>query len=91
MPFTDVLARLFVRPVWMAGPPKVERWTCPVCDRAVLRTSPAVKNLWVTAAPAERVALCARQHGAHDRKGAAPSPKAHRAPVRLRDLVVAPN
>jgi hypothetical protein len=40
-----------------------------VCGRAVDRSSPALKGVWFTAVPAERIALCARQHGAPDRRG----------------------
>ena len=64
-----ILAKSFVLPVWVAGDPHVERWTCPACGREVERTSPALKGIWVTAKDDERTALCARQHGAHDRKG----------------------
>lgn len=69
MELRDVFLRTFVRPVWMAGPPKSERWDCPACGRSVGRTSPACKGIWFTAEPAEVVALCARTHRAHDRKG----------------------
>ncbi len=89
MSLTDVIARVFVRPLWMAGPPKVEQWTCPTCGRTVSRTSPAVKTLWVTADAAERTALCARQHGFHHRDGSALPPEERQARVRLADLVVA--
>jgi hypothetical protein len=64
-----IFARTFVRPVWVAGAPHVETWSCPACGRSIERRSPAVKGIWVTAMPSERTALCARQHGAHDRKG----------------------
>lgn len=69
MELRDVLVRTFVRPVWVAGPPRVERWTCPACGRDVDRTSPAWKGIWFTAEPAEVTARCARTHRAHDRKG----------------------
>jgi hypothetical protein len=64
-----LLARTFVEPVWVAGPAHVETWTCASCGREIVRTSPAVKGLWVAPTPAERTALCARQHGVHDRHG----------------------
>ena len=65
----DVLLRTFVRPVWLPGPPKVERWMCPACGRDVDRVSPAWKGIWFTAEPAEVMALCARVHRQHDRRG----------------------
>ena len=69
MELRDVLLRTFVRPVWLPGPPKVERWRCPACDREVERISPAWKGIWFTAGPDEVTALCARTHRAHDRRG----------------------
>ena len=69
MELRDVLARAFVKPVWLPGPPKVERWTCPVCRRDVDRVSPAWKGIWFTAGPVEVTSLCARTHRGHDRHG----------------------
>jgi hypothetical protein len=65
----DVLARTLVRPAWEASGPKIETWTCRACGRRVERTSPAWKGIWFAAGPDEVVALCARVHRAHDRKG----------------------
>ena len=69
MELREALLRTFVKPVWVAGPPKVERWTCGACGREVERVSPAWKGIWFTAEPDEVVALCARTHGQHGRKG----------------------
>ena len=69
MELREALLRTFVKPVWLPGPPKVERWTCPTCGREVDRVSPAWKGIWFTAEPAEVIALCSRTHGVHDRKG----------------------
>lgn len=69
MELRDALRRTFVKPVWLPGPPKVERWTCPACDREVERVSPAWKGIWFTAEAHELTALCARIHGRHDRRG----------------------
>ena len=69
MELREVLLRTFLKPVWLPGPPKVERWTCPACAREVDRVSPAWKGIWFTAEPAEVLALCSRTHGTHDRKG----------------------
>ena len=69
MELREVLLRAFLKPVWLPGPPKVERWRCPACGRDVERTSPAWKGIWFTAEPAEVLARCARTHGQHDRHG----------------------
>ena len=69
MALRDVLLRTFFLPVWVPGPPKVEAWTCPTCGRDLQRVSPAQKGIWFTAGPDELLALCARTHGVHDRKG----------------------
>ena len=69
MRLRDVLLRTFLLPVWLPGPPKVERWTCPACGRDVARVSPAWKGIWFTAEPGELTALCSRTHGTHDRRG----------------------
>lgn len=69
MALRDVLLKTFVLPVWVAGPPKVEQWTCPACAAEVDRISPAWKGVWFTAEPGEVTALCSRTHRTHDRKG----------------------
>jgi hypothetical protein len=65
----EVALRAFVRPVWVAGPPRVETWTCPACRREVERVSPAWKGIWFTASDGEVTALCSRTHRTHDRAG----------------------
>ena len=84
MELRDALLRTFVKPAWVAGPPKVERWTCPACGRGVDRTSPAWKGIWFTAEPGEVTALCSRTHRTHDRRG---NPLADDAPAAGDDAV----
>ena len=76
MALRDVLLKTLVLPVWTAGEAKVETWTCSACGREVDRISPAWKGIWFAAGPDEVVALCARTHRAHDRKGAPVAPGA---------------
>lgn len=69
MELRELVLKTLVRPVWVAGDPKVETWACPACGRDVERVSPAWKGVWFTAGSDEVTALCARTHRTHDRKG----------------------
>ena len=63
------IARWLFLPVWTAAPPKREEWTCPACGRTVWRTNPAWKGIWFVPSELELTGRCARQHGAHGRRG----------------------
>jgi hypothetical protein len=66
------LRRWVLEPAWTAAPePRREEWSCPACGRTVWRANPAWKGIWFAPVRSELVTRCARQHGAHDRHGAA--------------------
>ena len=71
---------------WLRTPrgaptPSVRAWSCPTCDRTVLRAQ--IPGGWYGAIPSELVALCARQHGTHDRYGREISVARQRALAQL--------
>lgn len=70
--------------------PAIEEWICPACGATALRPNPAKNGIWVAAVDTEVIALCARQHHRHDRRGRPLAPPDRPGALTWQELAASP-